>query len=375
MTFRYCPKCGAPLREGQDFCMRCGCDLNEWDQRLAGNATPEDEVEDFSEVDLSQAAHRPRHARVEASATEAEGEDPEASPEEWQAEPLTHGAGNESPDGGPLAEEVGPTPQARAEQAPEDEPRPKSPAGPRSKPTSAPAAQEHADAATRIVSPLPVTIHDPKLYEEDAPHSRRKLVLFVSVVIVGIVAFLVSFHFHVNVDFFDPQQATVEANSVDGSSGQADTEAQKESPYKDVPGYESVKALYEDLEDLDKQVTDCEETFDKDFTTDKATRTQDSKVASTLAKTLAAAQKEAEAVDVAEDSDLYGQYQLVLSCYQNLVDRMEIITTAWDQDLHYNHPESYVEKLRSPITKQIRSGETEVAPKVDYQANYRQIDL
>lgn len=30
MTALFCPNCGAHLKEGQHFCMRCGCDIREW---------------------------------------------------------------------------------------------------------------------------------------------------------------------------------------------------------------------------------------------------------------------------------------------------------------------------------------------------------
>ncbi len=306
--------------------MNCGCDLNEWHAIIATAESEDADTEDYEEVDLSQASHRPRHAKA-----------------------------------APPNDDVQPT--AVEAQVPRAHSREQGSASP-----------------IPIMSPLPVSVHDPKLYEEDSPHNRRKLVLFISFVIAAILAFFLVYHFVIHRS--DPQQPAVSSSEQPSESAQSEpsSTSQKEevdeSPYKDEPGYEEVKALYDKLEDLDREVTSCENAYKNDFTADEETRTKDSDQATELAKTLKDDLKKVNDIDeVEEDSKLYDQYQLVIECYQYLNDRMAIITKAWKTNLQYKHPEKYEDRLSKLISQNIRSGEEDVAPKVDYQKSYQRIGL
>lgn len=470
MTALFCPNCGAHLKEGQHFCMRCGCDIREWadvldapdalgkeseeqvahaqDDRLATvpqtkgddspferdanaagedpasavsedeearHAAPEDKDEDAAkDVDTAEVNEGPtdptegdaeatdtakdahvegaRHAAPEDA---AKGADPTGDSEEndeeatdptkdMHVEGARHAAPEEDTekDTNPAEDNEEPPRPAKDAQAEipvheREEEGTSTDCDPES--TSTLPVITHGPAA---ISLLPVSRHHPRLYKEESKAGHRHVLIFafltLAIVVAGLALGISSCR---SKDFADPQAERVvpggyhegDDDASDGS-GQSPLAAEKAAKDRERDR-QAVKELYDELAALDEQVSACEAAYDEDYVADRDTRSGDSETVTQLTATIQKAQQQAKRTNIESRSDYYNQYQLELTCYQYLIDRMDLVAQMWALNLRYNYPQKYVEKLREIRIKAIREGETDVAPKVDYDRAYSEISL
>ena len=452
MTALFCPNCGARLKEGQHFCMRCGCDIKEWadvledgseehvahtqGDRLAtapqtkGDDTPSESDAGATDEELASAVPEDdkevRHAAPEDAArgdgepagtegdeagqdgepTDLAGEDAEpADPAgDTRAEEAKHAAPEDVSRGD--GEPVGP--EEEDEEAPdpaEGEGGPTGPAGedeeavePATDAQTEVLAQEHEgkDIPTdseptsplnvippdpAAISLLPVSRHHPRLYKEESKAGHRHVLIFAFLTLTITVAVLaLSISSCQSKNFTDPQAGRVVPGGYHGDSDASDGSGQSplaaEKAAKDRErDRQAVQGLYDELADLDEQVSACEAAYDEHYIADRDTRSGDSEIATQLVATIQKAQQQAKRTSIEGRSDYYDQYQLELTCYQCLIERMNLVTQMWARNLKYNNPQNYVEKLREIRVNAIREGETDVAPKVDYNRAYSEISL
>lgn len=471
MTALFCPNCGAHLKEGQHFCMRCGCDIREWadvldapdalgkeseeqvahaqDDRLA--TVPQTKGDDSPfERDANTAGEDPasavseneeaRHAAPEEGVAKddeeiAESEEGDAEP----ADPAQEGAGarhaapedkdeNAAKDADTAKVSEGPTDPAEGDAeatdptkdmhvegarhaAPEeDTEKDTDPAEDNEEPLR-PAKDAQAEIPAHeceeegtstdsdpdptsplpaiprdpaAISLLPVSRHHPRLYKEESKAGHRHVLIFafltLAIVVAGLALGISSCR---SKDFADPQAERVvpggyhegDDDASDGS-GQSPLAAEKAAKDRERDR-QAVKELYDELAALDEQVSACEAAYDEDYVADRDTRSGDSETVTQLTATIQKAQQQAQAkgTKIGSRSDYRNQYQLELTCYQCLIDRMDLVAQMWALNLRYNYPQKYVEKLREIRIKAIREGETDVAPKVDYDRAYSEISL
>ena len=471
MTALFCPNCGAHLKEGQHFCMRCGCDIREWadvldapdalgkeseeqvahaqDDRLA--TVPQTKGDDSPfERDANTAGEDPasavsedeeaRHAAPEEGVAKddeeiAESEEGDAEP----ADPAQESAGarhaapedkdeNAAKDADTAKVSEGPTDPAEGDAeatdpakdthvegarhaAPEeDTEKDTDPAEDNEEPLR-PAKDAQAEIPAHeceeegtstdsdpdptsplpaiprdpaAISLLPVSRHHPRLYKEESKAGHRHVLIFafltLAIVVAGLALGISSCR---SKDFADPQAERVvpggyhegDDNASDGS-GQSPLAAEKAAKDRERDR-QAVKELYDELADLDEQVSACEAAYDEDYVADRDTRSGDSETVTQLTATIQKAQQQAQAkgAKIGSRSDYHNQYQLELTCYQCLIDRMDLVARMWALNLRYNYPQKYVEKLREIRINAIREGETDVAPKVDYDRAYSEISL
>lgn len=469
MTALFCPNCGAHLKEGQHFCMRCGCDIREWadvldapdalgkeseeqvahaqDDRLA--TVPQTKGDDSPfERDANTAGEDPasavsedeeaRHAAPEEGVAKddeeiAESEEGDAEP----ADPAQESAGarhaapedkdeNAAKDADTAKVSEGPTDPAEGDAeatdpakdthvegarhaAPEeDTEKDTDPAEDNEEPLR-PAKDAQAEIPAHeceeegtstdsdpdptsplpaiprdpaAISLLPVSRHHPRLYKEESKAGHRHVLIFafltLAIVVAGLALGISSCRSR---DFADPQAERVvpggyhegDDDASDGS-GQSPLAAEKAAKDRERDR-QAVKELYDELAALDEQVSACEAAYDEDYVADRDTRSGDSETVTQLTATIQKAQQQARGINIERRSDYYNQYQLELTCYQCLIDRMDLVAQMWALNLRYNYPQKYVEKLREIRIKAIREGETDVAPKVDYDRAYSEISL
>lgn len=465
MTALFCPNCGAPLKEGQHFCMRCGCDIREWadvldapdalgkeseeqvahaqDDRLA--TVPQTKGDDSPfERDANTAGEDPasavsedeeaRHAAPEEGVAKddeeiAESEEGDAEP----ADPAQESAGarhaapedkdeNAAKDADTAKVSEGPTDPAEGDAeatnpakdthvegarhaAPEEDTDPaednEEPLRPAKDAQAEIPAHECEEEGTSTdsdpdptsplpaiprdpaaISLLPVSRHHPRLYKEESKAGHRHVLIFafltLAIVVAGLALGISSCR---SKDFADPQAERVvpggyhegDDDASDGS-GQSPLAAEKAAKDRERDR-QAVKELYDELAALDEQVSACEAAYDEDYVADRDTRSGDSETVTQLTATIQKAQQQAKRTNIESRSDYYNQYQLELTCYQCLIDRMDLVAQMWALNLRYNYPQKYVEKLREIRIKAIREGETDVAPKVDYDRAYSEISL
>ena len=469
MTALFCPNCGAHLKEGQHFCMRCGCDIREWadvldapdalgkeseeqvahaqDDRLA--TVPQTKGDDSPfERDANTAGEDPasavsedeeaRHAAPEEGVAKddeeiAESEEGDAEP----ADPAQESAGarhaapedkdeNAAKDADTAKVSEGPTDPAKGDAeatdpakdthvegarhaAPEeDTEKDTDPAEDNEEPLR-PAKDAQAEIPAHeceeegtstdsdpdptsplpaiprdpaAISLLPVSRHHPRLYKEESKAGHRHVLIFafltLAIVVAGLALGISSCR---SKDFADPQAERVvpggyhegDDDASDGS-GQSPLAAEKAAKDRERDR-QAVKELYDELAALDEQVSACEAAYDEDYVADRDTRSGDSETVTQLTATIQKAQQQAKRTNIESRSDYYNQYQLELTCYQCLIDRMDLVAQMWALNLRYNYPQKYVEKLREIRINAIREGETDVAPKVDYDRAYSEISL
>lgn len=465
MTALFCPNCGAHLKEGQHFCMRCGCDIREWadvldapdalgkeseeqvahaqDDRLA--TVPQTKGDDSPfERDANTAGEDPasavsedeeaRHAAPEEGVAKddeeiAESEEGDAEP----ADPAKESAGarhaapedkdeNAAKDADTAKVSEGPTDPAEGDAeatdpakdthvegarhaAPEEDTDPaednEEPLRPAKDAQAEIPAHECEEEGTSTdsdpdptsplpaiprdpaaISLLPVSRHHPRLYKEESKAGHRHVLIFafltLAIVVAGLALGISSCR---SKDFADPQAERVvpggyhegDDDASDGS-GQSPLAAEKAAKDRERDR-QAVKELYDELAALDEQVSACEAAYDEDYVADRDTRSGDSETVTQLTATIQKAQQQAKRTNIESRSDYYNQYQLELTCYQCLIDRMDLVAQMWALNLRYNYPQKYVEKLREIRIKAIREGETDVAPKVDYDRAYSEISL
>lgn len=469
MTALFCPNCGAHLKEGQHFCMRCGCDIREWadvldapdalgkeseeqvahaqDDRLAtvpqtkGDDSPferdantagedpasavsedeearhaapeegvakddeeiaESEEGDAEPADPAQESAGARHAAPEdkdenaaKDADTAKVSEGPTDPAEGDAEATdpakdTHveGARHAAPeedtekDIGPAEDNEGPLRPAKDAQAeiPAHECEEEGTSTDSDPDPTSPLPAIPRDPAA--ISLLPVSRHHPRLYKEESKAGHRHVLIFafltLAIVVAGLALGISSCR---SKDFADPQAERVvpggyhegDDDASDGS-GQSPLAAEKAAKDRERDR-QAVKELYDELAALDEQVSACEAAYDEDYVADRDTRSGDSETVTQLTATIQKAQQQARGINIERRSDYYNQYQLELTCYKCLIDRMDLVAQMWALNLRYNYPQKYVEKLREIRIKAIREGETDVAPKVDYDRAYSEISL
>lgn len=427
MTALFCPNCGAHLKEGQHFCMRCGCDIREWadvldapdalekeseeqvahaqDDRLAtvpqtkGDDSPFERDANTAGEDPASAVSEDEEARHAAPEDENAAKDVDTAevnegptdPAEGDAEATdpakdTHveGARHAAPeeDTDPAEDNEEPLRPAKDAQAEipaheREEEGPSTDSDPES--TSTLPVITHDPAA---ISLLPVSRHHPRLYKEESKAGHRHVLIFafltLAIVVAGLALGISSCR---SKDFADPQAERVvpggyHEDNDDASDGSGQSPLAAEKAAKDRErDRQAVKELYDELAALDEQVSACEAAYDEDYIADRDTRSGDSETVTQLTATIQKAQQQAKRTNIERRSDYYNQYQLELTCYQYLIDRMDLVAQMWALNLRYNYPQKYVEKLREIRIKAIREGETDVAPKVDYDRAYSEISL
>lgn len=465
MTALFCPNCGAHLKEGQHFCMRCGCDIREWADVLdAPDALGKESEEQVAHVQDDRLATVPQtkgdDSPFERDANTA-GEDPasavsedeearHAAPEEGVAkddEGIAESEGGDAEPADPAKESAGarhaapedkdedaakdvdtakvseePTDPAEGDAeatdptkdmhvegarhaAPEEDTDPaednEEPLRPAKDAQAEIPAHECEEEGTSTdsdpdptsplpaiprdpaaISLLPVSRHHPRLYKEESKAGHRHVLIFafltLAIVVAGLALGISSCR---SKDFADPQAERVvpggyhegDDDASDGS-GQSPLAAEKAAKDRERDR-QAVKELYDELAALDEQVSACEAAYDEDYVADRDTRSGDSETVTQLTATIQKAQQQARGISIERRSDYYNQYQLELTCYKCLIDRMDLVAQMWALNLRYNYPQKYVEKLREIRIKAIREGETDVAPKVDYDRAYSEISL
>lgn len=459
MTALFCPNCGAHLKEGQHFCMRCGCDIREWadvldapdalgkeseeqvahaqDDRLAtvpqtkGDDSPFERDANTAGEDPASAVSEDEEARHAAPEEGVAKDDEEiAESEEGDAEPAdpaqeSAGARHAAPeDAAKGADPTGnseendeeatdPTKDMHVEGArhaapEEDTEKDTDPAEDNEEPlrpakdaqAEMPAHEREEEGTSTDCDPeststlpvithdpaaislLPVSRHHPRLYKEESKAGHRHVLIFafltLAIVVAGLALGISSCR---SKDFADPQAERVvpggyHEDNDDASDGSSQSPLAAEKAAKDRErDRQAVKELYDELAALDEQVSACEAAYDEDYVADRDTRSGDSETVTQLTATIQKAQQQARGINIERRSDYYNHYQLELTCYKCLIDRMNLVAQMWALNLRYNYPQKYVEKLREIRINAIREGETDVAPKVDYDRAYSEISL
>jgi uncharacterized Zn finger protein (UPF0148 family) len=410
MLPKFCPKCGAPLKPGQEFCMVCGTNLREWEESDDAEFRPEDLAEEISEEDPTLVSKSPvATGHVEETVEEPDPDDP--LNEDAEPEPV------EPTDAEAPFEPVEPTDAAPAEHretvaerlreeherdVAEEEAR-----LPRhdERPTFDVIDSSHAP----MQAPVGTNPTESRFQRSDSfwTSDRRVIVgILAATIIITLVSALVTTHGY---NFSDPQAKNVTSRKSESTTGSDDssssssskastkssskssTKSSKSSSKKSSKSTkkkstetlttdekaqkQAISAYSDKLKSYRSQV----DTAISDYKTlYVATRDQrEAKRASLkeLIQQMQADESANSALAYQESATFYKAWVATDACYKDLVTVAQQVDRYWGIDLGYNYPSYYPQVLLDPITQSTAEGGDIYNTLADYDTNYAQISF
>ena len=370
MSLKYCPQCGAPLKEGQVFCVECGARLEAWleDDPTASTKAP---------GEVTQIMDRINQA-VDADDEHAKGD--------------AEGPNGDNHDSGEFEGEKDPT--LANEAAKDDE------VGRLVDAATVIDAGEDPSAPT-IISPLAIDPHKGKHYqveEEWDGDGHRYLKIFGAVTLAILVVVFILIHsctsqntdsqkgnlsniVNGQAQSKDESNASDQNDQSDQKNGEAETkeesESDKEADEAEGKGgdYKTVKGYYDTLTDDAKRVNEAVETYRGTHEDDRSLREKNAADAVALTQELTAAQEAVNSTELPVDSKYHADWQNISSCYTSLLEAMDKVNYYWRYDLGYNYPSYYPQLLTDPFENDCAEGGAISNALDDYKTSYDKIRL
>lgn len=394
MLPKFCPKCGAPLKPGQEFCMVCGTNLREWEDAndpepiaadLAEGA-PEDGSEpiaaDPAEDDPTLVSEGGVTANPVAAGTVTEpAEDPDPDDpldEDAETEPANPVASAEHMD--TVAEHL------RRRHARHD--------ADGKRPTFDVIDSSHSP----VQAPVGTNPTEARFQRSDAfwTSDRRVIVgILAATIVITLVSALVTSNGY---NFSDPQAKNVTSHKTESTTGSDDSSSSSKSSSKTgTSSKKSTKSTKKKAEDnltedekAQKQAISAYSDKLKGYRSQVDTAISDYKtlyVASRdqreakraalkeLIQQMQADQSANGALAYQETTTFYHAWVATNTCYADLVNVAQQVDRYWGIDLGYNYPSYYPQVLQDPINQSTAEGGDIYQTLADYDANYAQISF
>ncbi|MGN0075691.1 MAG: zinc-ribbon domain-containing protein [Parafannyhessea sp.] len=389
MLPKFCPKCGSPLKPGQEFCMVCGTNLREWEEADDAEFRPEDLAEEISEEDPTLVSKSPvADGPVTEPVEEPDPDDPlneDAEPE--PVEPQEH------------AETVAERLEEEREREAAAEREPELPRR-GERPTFDVIDSSHAP----VQAPVGTNPTESRFQRSDTfwTSDRRVIVgILAATLVITLVSALVTTRGY---SFSDPQAKNVTSrksettDSSDSSSSSKSSSASSSKSSKTSSNSSSKKSTSSKKKSSESSLTADEkaqkqaisaysdklksyrsqvDTAISDYKTlYVATRDQrEAKRASleTLIQELQADQSANAALAYQETATFYRAWVATDTCYKDLVTVAQQVDRYWRIDLGYNYPSYYPQVLLDPINQSTAEGGDIYQTLSDYDTNYAQI--
>ena len=335
---RFCTHCGKLLKDDERFCTSCGTPVTD-----DGQASQSQE-----DAQAAEHAAAPDAAFDTAATTVQPAQQPTAT-QPQQADVTMQSAHQPVPAPQP---EVGTTQQWAAANAAAQQPIP----------TAAP----QAGALT-------------------APKNNNALLIGIIaalvVVIIALVVFFMIKPFDKGVD--DTKGTTIEKVKIDHDD---DGVSVKGDPNKfdddddDVDDdeaigeqniYDQLSSYYSRLSDLDQQVRDCATTFNTYYLKDdRSSRQSASDAAEALEDQIDDLKDEVEDLDVPIDSQNYSSWKDIITLYDDLENRIDVICDAWEISLEYSSPANHKDEIVAPLARDNVAGTNDNKYRLDFEDRY-----
>ena len=354
---RFCPNCGEPIEPGAKFCISCGMSVAD----MSGE--PKGEIEG-----------------TPADADEAQAMPPAQDTGPQEVPPVgaddANGAGGEHTD--PSEDTVVFPPQEGAPDVTQRIPVA----------IDAPEGVPHAAFdSTAAASPIPArptigSSADPRTPTggQEPRHSSTiafSVIITAALVIVGCLVYLLVAAPRQRA----AQQAQSERQTSDASSGN-DTSNQTtkgddgRSAEREQKFHDALVGYYNDLPNYDSRIKSVASTFNSDYlSASMSTRRNDAKACSDLKDEIQSKVREVTNLDQPDGTAYKEQYDLILRCYRDHLERVSCIDKAWGIDLGYANPSDHRDEITRPIDEANMPGTDKNAAMDDYQRTYPQISL
>lgn len=221
----------------------------------------------------------------------------------------------------------------------------------------------------------------------NTPKSNNALLIgIIAVLVVVIVALVVVFTLNpFGKSSDDAQKTTVEKVKIDhdddddvsvkGDPNKLDDDDDDDLDDKAVASeqtvYDQLSSYYNRLSDLDQQVRDCATTFNTYYLKDdRSSRQSASDTAEALEDQISDLKDEVEDLDVPIDSQNYSSWKDIITLYDDLENRIDVICDAWEISLGYSSPADHKDEIVAPLARDNVAGTNDNKYRLDFEDRY-----
>lgn len=256
----------------------------------------------------------------------------------------------------------------------------------------APAPQPEAGATQQWATPAgsapqqPIPTAAPQAGAPAAPKNNNALFIgIIAVLVVVIIALVVFFMIKpfdkgaddskgttiekVKIDHDDDDDVSVKGdpNKLDDD----DDDAHDAAAISEQNVYDQLSSYYSRLSDLDQQVRDCATTFNTYYLKDdRSSRQSASDAAEALEDQISDLKDEVEDLDVPIDSQNYSSWKDVITLYDDLENRIDVICDAWEISLEYSSPANHKDEIVAPLARDNVAGTNDNKYRLDFEERY-----
>lgn len=335
---RFCTHCGKLLNDDERFCTSCG--------------TP---VTDDGQASQSQEdAQAAEHAAASDAAFDTAATTVQSAQQPTAAQPQQADVTVQS------AHQPAPVPQPEAG-----------------------ATQQWAAANAAAQQPVPTAA--PQAGAPTAPKNNNALLIGIIaalvVVIIALVAFFMIKPFDKGAD--DTKGTTIEKVKIDHDDDDVsvkgdpnkldddDDDAHDAATISEQNVYDQLSSYYSRLSDLDQQVRDCATTFNTYYLKDdRSSRQSASDAAEALEDQIGDLKDEVEDLDVPIDSQNYSSWKDIITLYDDLENRIDVICDAWEISLEYSSPANHKDEIVAPLARDNVAGTNDNKYRLDFEDRY-----
>lgn len=237
-------------------------------------------------------------------------------------------------------------------------------------------------AAANAAAQQPIPTAAPQAGAPTAPKNNNALLIGIIavlvVVIIALVAFFMIKPFDKGAD--DSKDTTIEKVKIDhddddasvkGDPNKLDDDAHDAATIGEQNVYDQLSSYYSRLSDLDQQVRDCATTFNTYYLKDdRSSRQSASDAAESLEDQIDDLKDEVEDLDVPIDSQNYGSWKDIITLYDDLENRIDVICDAWEISLEYSSPANHKDEIVAPLARDNVAGTNDNKYRLDFEDRY-----
>lgn len=241
-----------------------------------------------------------------------------------------------------------------------------------------------APAGSAPQQPIPTAA--PQAGAPAAPKNNNALLIGIIaaliVVIIALVVFFMIKPFDKGAD--DTKGTTIEKVKIDHDNDDAsvkgdpnklddddDDDVHDAATISEQNVYDQLSSYYSRLSDLDQQVRDCATTFNTYYLKDdRSSRQSASDAAEALEDQIGDLKDEVEDLDVPIDSQNYSSWKDIITLYDDLENRIDVICDAWEISLEYSSPASHKDEIVAPLARDNVAGTNDNKYRLDFEDRY-----
>lgn len=244
--------------------------------------------------------------------------------------------------------------------------------------------QQWAAANAAVQQPIPTAA--PQAGTPTAPKNNNALFIGIIaalvVVIIALVAFFMIKPFDKGTD--DSKGTTIEKVKIDDDGNDVsvkgdpnklddddDDDARDAATISEQNVYDQLSSYHSRLSDLDQQVRDCATTFNTYYLKDdRSSRQSASDAAEALEDQISDLKDEVEDLDVPIDSQNYSSWKDIITLYDDLENRIDVICDAWEISLEYSSPANHKDEIVVPLARDNVAGTNDNKYRLDFEDRY-----